>query len=96
MLLEELDKPGNGNIECIVPIVVVHAIDVGLGREASALLEIAEGRLRLRIEDVGQRRKGATFRVEEETTLLEEERDSLLSPQSDRGSEDRSRRNQRW
>lgn len=58
--------------------MIVNAIDVSLGCQALALLEIAQGRLGFRIENVGQWRKTAAFGIVEETALLEQERNRLL------------------
>lgn len=43
-----------------------------------ALLEILDGRFGFRIEHVGQRGEGSRLRIEEKTTLLEQNRNGLL------------------
>ena len=52
MLLEELDESWDGNIEGVIAIVVMDAIDLGLGGKSLALLEVLEGGLRFGVENV--------------------------------------------
>jgi hypothetical protein len=79
MLLEELDESGNGNIESVVTVVVVHAINLGLGCKTLAVLEVLESGLWLGVEDIGQRSEGTSFGVVQKSALLEKERQGLLA-----------------
>jgi hypothetical protein len=78
MFLEQLGEGGNGDVERVVAVVLLQALDLGGRGEALCLLEILELGLRLGVEGVGERGKRALLRVVEEAPLLEEEREIRL------------------
>ena len=81
MLLEELGKGGDRDIERVGAIVLLEALQLGGGRDAAGLLELFELRRRLRVDVVGKSAEGLGLGVVEEAALLEKERE--VGPASD-------------
>ena len=74
MLFPQFDESGDRDVENVVSIMLVNALDFGSGCQALRVLEFAKLRLLLCIQSKGQRRERPfLFRVQE-TSLLKKER----------------------
>lgn len=73
MLLEELCKCRDGNVERVCAIVLLDAGQLGLLVDASACLELANGGLGLGVDGISEAAEGLCIRVVKETAFLEQE-----------------------
>lgn len=79
MLLEELRKGGNGNVEGVGTVVLFDSGELRLLLETSEGLEVTDGWLGLGVDVILERREGLGFGVVEETALLKQERGNELA-----------------
>lgn len=79
MLLEELGKGGNGNVEGVGAVVLFDSGEFRLLLKTSEGLEVADGWLGLGVDVILERREGLGFGVVEETALLKQERGNELA-----------------
>lgn len=79
MLLEQLGEGGHGDVEAVVAVVVLQALDLVVGGQALCVLERLDLRLGLLVERVRERGEGVGFGIVEKAALLEEERDGGLA-----------------
>lgn len=73
MLLEEFCKCRDGDVESVHTIVLLDAGQLGLLIDASACLELANGRLGLGVDGISEAAEGICIRIVEETAFLEQE-----------------------
>jgi hypothetical protein len=73
VLLEELGKGGDGDVERVGAIVLLEALQLGGGRDAPGGLKFGELRARFGVDVVGKRAEGLGLGVVEEAAFLEEE-----------------------
>ena len=79
MFLPKLNESWNRDIKLVIAIVLLNAVNLVLGDQPPAFLEVFDGRFGFSVENVGQGRKGLTVLVVKETALLEQKRKGLLS-----------------
>jgi hypothetical protein len=73
VFLEEFRESRDRDIEGIVAIMQMGAVEFGLGGNTSRFLEVIEKRLGLSIDRVCERFEGVVRGIVEESTFLEEE-----------------------
>lgn len=73
MLFEEFCKCRDRDIESVCAIMLLDTGQLGLLVDTLGGLELANGRLRLTIDGIGEGLKGLGIRIIEETAFLEQE-----------------------
>ena len=79
MLLEELGKGGNGNVEGVGTVVLFDSGEFRLLLKTSEGLEVTDDWLGLGVDVILERREGLGFGVVEETAFLKQERGNELA-----------------